>query len=55
MFAQCVRRLGQFSRAIRPVLLDQAGKGCFGLLPSRYDLKRTGLNGTVLVSCSSRT
>ena len=55
MFAQCVRRLGRFSRAIRPVLLDQAGKGRFGLLPSRYDLKRTGLNGTVLVSCGSRT
>ena len=44
MFAQCVRRLGQFGRAIGPVLLDHAGKGRLGLLSSRDDLKSTGLN-----------
>ncbi len=55
VFAPWVRCPGQFGRAMRPMVLDQAGKSRFGRLLSRHELTRTGLNGSMLVSCCSRT
>ena len=47
MFAQCVRRLGQFGRVVRPVLLDQADKSRFWAIaqPARPEEDWLELNG----------